>query len=119
MPGVDPSQDDIDRARELQKIKPPNCFCGLPSRLKKVKRSNTGGETSRAIGNYFFFCIKKKTENPCRFARPVEDELKPKKERPCTFFFKNGTCKKGANCLFSHDMESSMKGKKRSRKDDR
>ena len=28
VPGVDPSQDDIAWARELQQIKPPKCFCG-------------------------------------------------------------------------------------------
>jgi Zinc knuckle len=79
--GVDPSEADIERARELQKIKPPNCFCGATARLKKVKRS-TKSETSRAIGKYFFFCAKHKTDNTkCHFARPVEDERKPKKER--------------------------------------
>lgn len=77
--GVDPSAADIERARELQKIKPPNCFCGATARLKKVKRS-TKSEASRAIGKYFFFCAKHKTDNTkCHFARPVEDELKPKK----------------------------------------
>lgn len=105
VPGVDPSQEDIERARELQKIKPPQCFCGIPSRLKKVKKSNTG-EQSRAVGKYFFFCVKRKTDNPCRFARPVEDEIKPKKERLCTFFAKNGSCKKGEKCIFSHDIGS-------------
>lgn len=80
MPGVDPSPDDIEKARELQKITPPKCFCGLPSRLNKVKRSKEGGETSRAIGKYFFFCSKKRDdETQCRFARPVEMELNKKK----------------------------------------
>jgi len=109
IPGVDPSQSDIDRARELQKIPPPNCFCGIPSRLKKVKKSSTG-EHSRAIGCYFFFCSKqKRDDSKCRFARPVEDEVKPKKERLCAFFAKNGKCKKGDKCLFSHDLSLKKK----------
>ena len=103
--GVDPSQTDIENAREMQKLKPPRCFCGQPSRLKKVKRSNEGGEASRAIGKYFFFCSKgKKDRSKCRFARPVEDEIKPKQERMCTFFSKTGNCKKGDKCVFSHDL---------------
>ncbi len=86
VPGQDPSPDDIERAKELQKIPPPNCksfglcacaiircspsfatsvssffritgFCGIPSRLNKVKRSKEGGDNSRAVGTYFFFCI--------------------------------------------------------------
>ena len=102
--GVDPSQADIDAAREMQKIPPPNCFCGMPSRLKKVKRSNVGGDSSRALGKYFFFCGKKKGDDTaCRFARPVEDELMDKKDRICTFWAKHGSCKKGDKCMFSHD----------------
>lgn len=108
--GVDPSKEDIDNARQLQKIKPPNCFCGKPSRLKKVKRSNVR-EKSRAVGKYFFFCKLKKTEYPCRFARPVEDELQDKKERLCSFFVKNGSCKKGAKCKFSHELPDNLKCK--------
>lgn len=111
---MDPSKQDIDRAREMQKIKPPKCFCGQPSRLKKVKRSSSG-EDSRAIGKYFFFCSKAKfDETKCRFARPVEDEIKPKKDRICTFFAKTGFCKKGDKCMFSHDVE--VKGKKKPEK---
>jgi hypothetical protein len=106
--GVDPSQEDIERAKDLQKIKPPNCFCGGPSRLKKVKKSNVNPENSRANGNYFFFCAKKKQDDPCRFARPVEDEMKPKKERYCTFMLKKGTCKKGDKCMFSHDIPEEL-----------
>jgi hypothetical protein len=106
--GVDPSQEDIERAKELQKIKPPNCFCGGPSRLKKVKKSNVNPENSRANGNYFFFCAKKKLDEPCRFARPVEDEMKPKKERYCAFMLKKGTCKKGDKCMFSHDIPEEL-----------
>ena len=113
--GVDPSQADIDAAREMQKIPPPNCFCGIPSRLKKVKRSNVGGDSSRALGKYFFFCSKKKGDDTaCRFARPVEDELMDKKDRICTFWAKNGSCKKGDKCMFSHDAPP---GKARARSD--
>jgi len=105
VPGVDPSQDDIARARDLQKIKPPKCFCQQISRLKKVKKSIAGGEESRAVGNYFFFCNKAKgDESKCRFARPVEDVIKPTKDRVCTFFAKTGSCKKGDKCMFSHDV---------------
>jgi len=44
-----------------------------------VKRSKEGGDTSRAIGKYFFFCSKKRDdETQCRFARPVEMELNKK-----------------------------------------
>lgn len=104
IPGKDPSQSDIDRAKELQKIRPPNCFCGSPSRLKKVKRSSQG-ENSRAIGHYFFFCNKqKRDDSKCKFARPVDDVVKPAKERVCSFFAKNGSCKKGDKCKFSHDL---------------
>jgi hypothetical protein len=103
--GVDPSEADIKEAREMQKIKPPNCFCGITSRLKKVKRSSQG-QNSRAIGKYFFFCAKQKSnDTKCQFARPVEDELKPKKERLCTFFKKTGKCKKGDKCVFMHELK--------------
>lgn len=54
VPGKDPSPDDIEQARELQKIPPPKCFCGLPSRLNKVKKSKEGGDNSRAIGKYLY-----------------------------------------------------------------
>mmetsp|Transcript_15189 Transcript_15189/g.21808 ORF Transcript_15189/g.21808 Transcript_15189/m.21808 type:complete len:253 (-) Transcript_15189:233-991(-) len=108
--GIDPSQDDIEKARELQKIRPPNCFCGIRSRLRKVKKSHTGGDESRAIGHYFFFCSKKKDDSgKCRFARPVEDEMKPKSERICTFFASKGSCKKGDKCMFSHDIDALKK----------
>ena len=132
VPGKDPSAEDIEKARALQKIPPPKCFCGLPSRLNKVKKSKEGGEKSRAIGKYFFFCSKARSdETQCRFARPVDLELnkqkaregaikaakerlkdmKPKKEatKPkqiCKFFAKKGECKKGKNCEFSHDLQS-------------
>jgi len=103
--GVDPSQSDIDAARQMQRIPPPNCFCGMPSRLKKVKRSHApGGESSRALGKYFFFCAKPRGDDTaCRFARPVEDEVMDKKDRVCTFWSRNGSCKKGDKCMFSHD----------------
>jgi len=71
-----------------------------------VKRSSAG-EDSRAIGKYFFFCAKKKSdESKCYFARPVEEQLsvaKSRKEYLC-FFFKVGKCTKGEDrCEFSHD----------------
>jgi len=110
IPGVDPSPSDIDAAREMQKIKPPHCFCGRPSRLKKCKRSNVSA-TSRANGNYFFFCGAKRREEGCRFARPVEHELIPKKDRICPFFARNGSCKKGDKCLFSHKLVTKEDGK--------
>jgi hypothetical protein len=108
--GVDPSEADIEKARQLQKIKPPNCFCGITSRLKKVKRSSSKeGQHSRAIGKYFFFCAKQKSnDSKCRFARPVEDELTPKKERLCTFFIKTGKCKKGDKCVFRHELANAV-----------
>lgn len=81
VPGQDPSPEDIERAKILQKIPLPNCFCGIPSRLNKVKRSKEGGDTSRALGKYFFFCSKKRDdETQCRFARPVETEEKSLKK---------------------------------------
>mmetsp|Transcript_5752 Transcript_5752/g.13369 ORF Transcript_5752/g.13369 Transcript_5752/m.13369 type:complete len:281 (-) Transcript_5752:165-1007(-) len=49
-PGIDPSKEDIEKARALQKIEPPPCFCGIPSRLKKVKRSFAAA--SNANGGY-------------------------------------------------------------------
>lgn len=125
-------------------------FCGLPSRLNKVKRSREGGENSRAVGKYFFFCSKKRDdETQCRYARPVDLERnkqnknkdggkqnkkdgggdrRVKKEKNhnaksgksagsvktekkpkqiCKFFAKNGSCKKGSNCEFSHEAQAS------------
>lgn len=105
-PGVDPSEADIARARELQKIKPPNCFCGIPSRLKKVKRSHVS-DNSQAIGKYFFFCSKRKDDSTkCRFARPVEDATKPKKDIICTFFAKRGFCMRGDRCMYKHEVNT-------------
>lgn len=116
-PGVDPSQADIDKARALQKLKPPSCFCGIKSRLKKVNRSNTG-EESRAIGKYFFFCSKAKLdEGKCKFARPVDDHVMPNKQRICTFFAKNGSCKKGDKCMFTHEISESSNQKKEKKAD--
>ena len=113
-------------------------FCGLTSRLNKVKRSKEGGDSSRAIGKYFFFCSKKRDDDTqCRFARPVEMEMKKQKKidkrmnskeddnkktavkkgddtkptkdtKPmqiCKFFAKNGSCKKGKKCEFSHEAQ--------------
>jgi hypothetical protein len=105
-PGVDPSEADITRARELQKIKPPNCFCGIPSRLKKVKRSHVS-DNSQAIGKYFFFCSKRKDDSTkCRFARPVEDATKAKKDIICTFFAKRGFCMRGERCMYKHEVNT-------------
>lgn len=127
----------------MQKIPPPKCFCGEVSRLNKVGRSKVGGDESRAIGKYFFFCSKKRDdETQCRFARPVDMELKKQKKlnerrtkasergpmvkqvdkkrvekkkvekkqddekttKICMFYAKKGVCKKGDNCMFSHDI---------------
>lgn len=130
VPGQDPSPEDIEKAKMLQQIPPPKCFCNIPSRLNKVNRSKEGGDSSRAIGKYFFFCSKKRDdETQCRFARPMEMErdkkksagdgkkdkktlAKEKREHPnkptmvCKFFAKTGTCKKGSQCEFSHDVQT-------------
>ena len=82
VPGKDPSPEDIAEAQKMQAIHPPKCFCGVTSRLNKVKRSKAGGESSRALGKYFFFCSKKRDdETQCRFARPAELELNKMKAR--------------------------------------
>ena len=77
VPGVDPSQKDIEAAQKYQKWMvshvPPKCFCGNLSRLKKLKKKKT---ESRAAGKYFFFCATKKGENPCRYARLVDEVMK-------------------------------------------
>jgi Zinc knuckle len=87
-PGVDPSTNDIERAKRLQSIKPPHCDCGITSRLKKVKRSNVS-EGSRANGRYFFFCAKKKSDaTKCNFAQPVEENKSPKEKTQANFFAK-------------------------------
>ena len=98
-----------------------------------MKRSKVQ-EESRAIGKYFFFCSKKRDdETQCRFARPVDMELKKDKKidsrmkakkkegvvskaaakvdntsttktnQVCKFFAKTGSCKKGDKCEFSHE----------------
>lgn len=110
-PGVDPSEKDIETARELQKIKPPNCFCGISSRLKKVKRSHAS-DNSRAIGKYFFFCSKKKDDlTKCRFARPVESENTSKNQIICTFYAKRGFCMRGDRCMYKHEDNPNKKKK--------
>ena len=82
VPGKDPSPEDIAEAQKMQEIPPPKCFCGLTSRLNKVKRSKAGGDNSRALGKYFFFCSKKRDdETQCRFARPADLELNKMKAR--------------------------------------
>ena len=86
----------------------------------KNEDGSQGGEdlNSRAIGHYFFFCNKAKNdESQCRFARPVEDETKSKKERVCTFFAKTGSCKKGDKCMFSHDVVPAGKNKDKAKDD--
>ncbi len=122
--GIEPSPQDIAHAREMQQIQPPLCYCGKASRIKKVKQSRVSRD-SRAIGNYFFFCAERRDDQPkCRFARPAEEQLKllsadagsqsakveskPKttKGRPCTFFSKKGSCKKGDACTFSHELST-------------
>ena len=102
-----------------------------------MKKSNEGGEKSRAIGKYFFFCSKKRSDDTqCRFARPVDLEINKQKAREgaikaakerlkemgpkrepvkskqiCKFFAKKGVCKKGKKCEFSHDNIQSKKAK--------
>jgi hypothetical protein len=106
--GQDPSQADIDRAKAMQKEMDfinktrPDCFCGVKSRLRKVKQ--TEDENSRAIGHFFFFCGKDKwDETKCKFARPAKEETVPLKKL-CTFWAK-GLCKKGEACEFAHNAE--------------
>lgn len=137
--GIEPSPQDIDRAREMQRIPPPLCYCGKTSRIKKVKQSRVSRD-SRAIGNYFFFCAERRDNHndqpKCRFARPVEEQLKLLKDRdcptgkqqltaepirkptataptptsstckPCKFFTQHGSCKKGDACKFSHALST-------------
>ena len=87
-PGKDPSPKDIEQAKKLQAIKPPLCDCGVPSRLKKVKRSHVT-EGSRANGKYFFFCIKKKNDpTKCNFAQPVDETKTPKDKKQANYFAK-------------------------------
>jgi hypothetical protein len=80
--GIDPSEKDIEQAKKMQQIKPPPCDCGIPSRIKKVKRSKVNPENSRAVGAYFFFCTKKRDDpTKCNFAQPVEECLEKTKEK--------------------------------------
>ena len=86
-PGIDPSPKDIQEAKDMQKIKPPNCDCGIPGRLKKVKKSKVS-EGSRANGVYFFFCSKKKDDSTkCNFVVPVNEISKTNKEKNQSNFF--------------------------------
>uniref|UniRef100_A0A7S0GB86 Zinc knuckle CX2CX3GHX4C domain-containing protein n=1 Tax=Proboscia inermis TaxID=420281 RepID=A0A7S0GB86_9STRA len=80
--GVDPSQDDIAKAKALQSKmtvlskNAPKCYCGATSRLKKVTKTQDmweGGERSRAVGNFFFFCKYKESDKRCKFARFVDE----------------------------------------------
>jgi len=87
VPGVDPSPKDIEKAKQMQQLVPPKCDCGIPSRLKKVKRSRVS-ENSRANGSYFFFCAKRKDDSTkCKFVRPVEEEMKTEKDKRMSNFF--------------------------------
>jgi hypothetical protein len=123
IPGIEPSPDDIEQAREMQRLKPPLCYCGKDARIKKVKQSRVSKD-SRAIGKYFFFCAERRDDHPkCRFARPAEEQMQllngrpPPNEEPsvkkqkvmCTFFAKSGGCNKGSACNFSHDVSTKSK----------
>ena len=81
--GVDPSQTDIEHAKQMQALPAPKCFCLEKSRIKKVKKEgNNTKANSRAIGKYFFFCSKKRDDpSRCRFARPAEDVQKEYKRK--------------------------------------
>jgi hypothetical protein len=104
-PGVDPSPEDEERAKEMQRIPPPNCYCLKPSRIKKVKKSSN--PNSRAIGVYFFFCAEKQKEQPsCRFARPAEDELEFQKNGR-SIILKKGTSKSSSKPAASASVSSS------------
>lgn len=122
IPGIEPSPEDMEQAREMQRLKPPLCYCGKEARIKKVKQSRVSKD-SRAIGKYFFFCSERRDDYPkCRFARPAEeqmqllkdastkkDELSVKPTIICSFFAKNGNCNKGSACKFSHDLSIKQK----------
>ena len=105
--GVDPSPEDIERAKRMQmEMKEltktaPNCFCGLPAKMRKCIR--TEDESSRAKGVMFWWCNKDKwDEGACKFARPVTQ-----KKKVCQFW-KVGdstSCKKGSACKFWHEGE--------------
>lgn len=71
-PGVDPSPEDIERAKKMQmEMKDltktaPNCFCGLPAKLRKCIGTKLD-ENSRAKGVMFWWCNKDKwDENACK-----------------------------------------------------
>ena len=90
-PGIEPSPQDIARARALQALVPPSCECGIPSRLKKVKRSRVT-EGSRANGKYFFFCSKRKDDRTkCSFAQLVveDDNSQQQQTKAHAHFFAN------------------------------
>ncbi|GMI33190.1 hypothetical protein TrRE_jg4893 [Triparma retinervis] len=116
-PGVDPSPADIAKAKEMQKemnvnIKAPKCFCGLDAKMRKCM---TQDQTSKAFGVMFWWCNKDKWDEDgneverCKFARRVDQG----RARVCTFWRETGSCKKGSECSFAHDIggELTWKGK--------
>ena len=113
-----PTEADIAKAKEMQKKMAfvnknrPKCFCGLASKLSKVKRTKNEDPNSPAIGCFFYFCSKdQRDETKCSFNRPVEEDENTKKytssgskdkKKKCRFYFANGECKKGESCNYSH-----------------
>lgn len=108
VPGINPSPEDIEKSKQMQRIPRPLCDCGIPSRLKKVKKSRVM-ENSRANGSYFFFCSKQKNdETKCAFARPVEEETKTEREKRTSNFFarKRKTAAGGASSTYKRSETS-------------
>ena len=103
--------------KEMQKemnvnIKAPKCFCGLDAKMRKCM---TQDQTSKAFGVMFWWCNKDKWDEDgneverCKFARRVDQG----RARVCTFWRETGSCKKGSECSFAHDIggELTWKGK--------
>jgi hypothetical protein len=111
--GQDPSEEDIERAKAIQrkmvhmnKLKPPDCFCGLPSRKARINEKNKKEIDQRARGKWFWFCSKTKGDyTKCKMARVIEerDEEGARVKKVCTFWAQDQTCRKGANCSFLHE----------------
>ena len=101
--GSEPSPADISAAKELQakmnvNANAPKCFCKLPAKMRKCKRS----KDPRAMGVMFWWCGKDRWDgDTCRFARRVDQE---KGVRVCRFWRQRGSCKKGDDCEFFHEM---------------